>query len=344
MLCFFSTPVALWAQQEVRGKIIDAIDSTLVAGATVFIATTTVSTISDALGYYSIAVPIEGSFELVVSCVGYQRVSRAIDTPKPIHTIDFALDAHELSEVIVTARNNVRQRDINLFWIRILGKLPSKKGLEVLNPETIRFYRNKDNVLTASSIEPLVIVNHEMGYYITYYLEGFEHNYKEGKTFILGKPFFVDITPKDSKQKEQWEKKRQDVYSVSLIRFFRALYHKKTREEGFLLAEADSIKRASTLFPLENILQFGENKVEVSITSYMYLGCINRYISDDAIENTHYTLTNREQGYSVNRVVVVFPPQEFSIYSDGSYSGDLSIHDPNRSLTGLSNTLPIEYK
>ncbi|MDR2585208.1 MAG: carboxypeptidase-like regulatory domain-containing protein, partial [Prevotellaceae bacterium] len=313
-------------------------------GATVFIATTTISTSSDALGNFSIWVPVEGSFDIVVSHISYQRVSRTINAPKPLHTIDFTLDVNELTEAIVMPGMNIRQRDMNLFWRRVLGKLPSKNGLEVLNPEKVNFYRNRNNVLKVSSIEPIEIVNHEAGYFITYYLEGFDHKYREGNTHIHGKPFFEELTPRDSKQKEQWEKKRQVIYSVSLIRFFRALYHKKTREEGFLLVEADSIKRANTLFPLERILRFGENKVEVSIKSNMYLGGINRYISDDAIENTHYTLTNRQQGYSANRVVVVLPPQEFTIYSDGSYSGDLTIHDPNYSIIGLSNTLPMDYK
>jgi len=214
----------------------------------------------------------------------------------------------------------------------------------VLNPEQIYFFRTRDNVLKVSSNEPIVIMNHEMGYCILYYLQEFEYKYKEGEAFILGQPFFEELTPKDRKQKEQWEKKRQDVYAVSLLRFFRALYHKKTREEGFLLVRADSVKQARTLFPLDNILKFNENTVDVNIKSYLYLGCINRYITDDAIENTYYTLANIEQGYSAKRVVVTLLPQEFTIYSDGSYTGSFKISDPNRSITGLSNTLPLDYK
>jgi len=343
--CMF-TPYTLLAQQKVNGKIIDAIDSTPIVGATVFIANTTVITTSNASGNYSITVPVEGSFDIVVSHISYQRVSCTIDTPKPSHTIDFILDINELSEVTVTARSNVKQSDKNLFWSRLLGKLPSKNGLEVLNPEEVYFYKNRrDNVLKVSSNEPIEIVNHEMGYHILYYLEGFEYKYREGEAFILGKPFFEELTPKNSKQKEQWEKRRQNVYSLSLMRFFRALYHKKTREEGFILVEADSIRNARTLFPLDSILQFDENKVDVTIKSYMYLGCMDRYISDDDIEYTHYTftVTNRAQGYPTKRAVVVLPPQEFSIYSDGSYSGILRIHDPDRSIVGLSNTLPVDY-
>jgi|GEM_PF-5497482 hypothetical protein len=64
----------------------------------------------------------------------------------------------------------------------------------------------------------------------------------------------------------------------------------------------------------------------------------------DAIENPYYTLSNTEQGYAAKRVVVTLPPQKFSVYSDGSYSGDLTIRDPNYSMTGLANTLPIGYK
>jgi len=97
-------PLALLAQQKVTGKIIDAANSTPIVGATVFIANTTVATITNASGIYSITVPVEGSFDIVVSHISYQRVSRTVDTPKPSHTIDFVLNINEISEVTVTAK------------------------------------------------------------------------------------------------------------------------------------------------------------------------------------------------------------------------------------------------
>ena len=137
-------------ERYITGRITDASDGAPIPYASVFIANTTVGTSSDEFGNYSMTVPGVGSFEIVVSHVGYQSVFHKIDTPKSFHQIDFALEAKELQEVTVTARSNYSQKDIDLFWHRLLGVKPSKNGMEALNPEKVYFYVNSDNVLKVS--------------------------------------------------------------------------------------------------------------------------------------------------------------------------------------------------
>ena len=72
-LLIILSPVIV-AQQVITGRITDAVDGTPVPGASVFIANTTVGTASDTSGNYSLTVPGRGSFEIVVSHVGYQSV------------------------------------------------------------------------------------------------------------------------------------------------------------------------------------------------------------------------------------------------------------------------------
>ena len=116
-----------------------------------------------------------------------------------------ALDINELEEVTISVRSNYRRRDVNLFWRSLLGKEPSRTGMEVFRPEKIYYHLNSDNVLTVSCREPIEIVNHEMGYRIRYILESFQHDYRSNNTLLYGMPFFEELIPRNNRQKNRWE-------------------------------------------------------------------------------------------------------------------------------------------
>ena len=206
---------ALEAQQLVAGRITDATDGMPVASAAIFIAHSSIGTTSDESGNYSLRVPGRGSFEIAVSHVGYQSVFHKIDTPQSFHQYDVALEVSEMQEVIISAPKTYRPSDVDLFWLKILGEKPSKRGLEVIHPEKVYFYLTQDNVLKVSCREPIDIVNHEMGYYIRYVLQSFEHDYRNGETTFYGMPYFAELSPQNNRQKNSWEKKRQKVYAVT---------------------------------------------------------------------------------------------------------------------------------
>ena len=138
----------LSAQQVVTGRITDASDGAPVASASVFVANTTIGTASDPDGNYSFTVPGRGSFELVVSHIGFQSVSQKIDEPKDRHRYDVTMEIAELEEVVIKAAKTYKTGDVNLFWQKVLGEKPSKRGLEVLNPDKIYFYKS-NNILKA---------------------------------------------------------------------------------------------------------------------------------------------------------------------------------------------------
>ena len=256
---FIAITPMLMAQQVVTGRITDAADGSPVPGASVFVANTTIGTASDTEGNYSFTVPGQGSFEVVISHVSYQTISRKIDIPRNAHRYDVALEVVELEEVTIMAAKTYKNSDVNLFWNKILGERPSRNGMEVLNPEKVYFYLNKENnILKASCREPLEIINHRTGYRIRYVLQSFEHDYQTGETTFYGKPHFEEIAPQNNRQKNNWEKKRQEVYAVSLNHFMRALYRGQIHEEGFLVIDINL---------LENVDAMSSGNIDVGLIS-----------------------------------------------------------------------------
>ena len=337
LFCQLLTP--LYAQQTLTGRITDATDEMPIPHANVFIANTSLGTYSDESGNYAITVPIEGSFEVFVSHVGYRTASMKVETPKSFHQINFVMQAHELMEVVVTAPTNYRQADVDLFWYRLLGEKPSKRGMEALNPENLRFYLGKDSVLKVSSRDLIEIVNHQMGYHIYYYLQSFEHDYRNNETTFYGAPYFEELVPQNARQMISWKKKRQDVYNVSVTRFIRALYREQIYENGFLLAKSDSVLYAQTPFPLKEILHKDSETTQVYIQYPLLLACLSKPVTNRMIKNTYNTIYERNNTFPIMTLL----PQSFIIYPDGSYSGLLKMHVYRNPITVLKSMLPVEY-
>ena len=343
------SPVII-AQQLVSGRITDATDGTPVVGASVYVAHTTVGTASDASGNYSLTVPGRGSFEIVVSHVGYQTVSHKVDTPKNAHQFNVALETHELEELVVNATKTYRQRDVDLFWRNILGEIPSRRRMEVLNPEKVYYYLNSDRVLKVSCREPIEIINHQLGYRILYVIQSFEHDYRTDATTFRGMPYFEELVPQNDREKERWETERQEVYAVSLNRFLRALYVGDIHKEGFLLIYAeppkdlvlggDTLKanKKREFVILEDMLQADQDMVRVNIEELLLLVCYAEPITTKMIQNSNWR--NILRG---NETLVELRPQQISVYSDGTYSGLLTISEINGSISGLSSKVPVEY-
>jgi len=324
----------LHGQQSVTGRITDKSDGTSIPNVSVFIANTTIGTTSDNAGKYSINVPIKGSFEIVISHVGYKSVFYKIDIPSPTHIIDIEMETYELQEVTVTASGNYTKKDVDFFWRILLGEKPSKRSLEILNPEKIYLFKSSYNILKVWGKEPIEIINHKMGYRIKYVLESFEHDYNNNITLFTGNTLFEELIPENSNRNSLWEKKRKEVYSVSMLRFFRALYKEQINEEGFVLTSM-----SGQIVNLENILQREEDKIIVNIKNPLYLMCYSKPVTARMLEKIYYF----NSGTNAKKIAVLFP-QQLTIYSDGTYSGILDIQEQVGSIFGLAAMVPVENK
>ena len=348
-------PFTLSAQRTVSGRVTDAETGDPVVGAAVFIANTTVGATTDASGNYQLKIPGEGSYRLAVSHVAYQPVSRDIEPGKMLQTINVAMQIHEMEEVAITVKTNVRKKDIELFWRTILGQKPSKKTIQATNPEDVYFYYNTETKkLTVTCRVPLNIVNNETGYQIQYVLNHFTHDYNANISSWMGQYLFTELEPENYKQKNAWEKNRDEIYRVSLACLIKSLFHDSTMEHGFLFVWRHS---TGVHFGVERITyDVVDSRMFVSIDSItngkmfyvppdMNIILINyaKPISDKDMQDIQGAKPFHAIGLFRNRLQT--PDEPVHIFSDGSYMNPLLLTPTysSKRLSGLDMILPIEY-
>ena len=363
IFCFLTISLTLEARQIVTGQVTEELDGIPVPLASVFIAGTTIGTHTDIDGNFSLTVPIQGNFQIVVSHIGFLPVSHTVDTPQSSHQINFALQKRIeiLAEVVVTPCLPHRRRDENLFWQLLLGERPSNRGMQVLNPEVVQFCLHDNGTFRAFADEPIEIVNHHMGYHILYILQSFEHDGRGPR--LLGMPFFTELTPENERQKTNWKSRRQRAYPTSLIRFLRSLYQEQLYENGFVLAKMeqdrliplsltpeDSIRmgiaesfdasfanpNVITSFSYSQILQREAEAVQINTEQRMFLAFTSRRITD--------VMSNPARIFDNSSLFIEFFPLNITIFADGSYSGTLHLWEHRGTTTQLRTKLPLDFR
>lgn len=106
-LCFFS--LQMWAQQrEISGEVTDA-DGIPLPGVSVFVKNTSVGTVTDFDGNFSLTVPDQNNNVLVFSFIGYTTREMKIEDQKQFN-IKLETDQEALDEVVVTAMGIKREK------------------------------------------------------------------------------------------------------------------------------------------------------------------------------------------------------------------------------------------
>ena len=367
IFCLLTISLTVEAQQRVTGQVTQELDGTPLPFATVFIAGTTIGAQTDIDGNFSITVPIQGNFEIVVSHLGFLPVFHTVDAPQPYHQINFALQERidVLTEIVVIPCLPHGRREEDFFWRTILGERPSRRGMQVLNPEVVQFCLRDNGILRAFADEPIEIINHTMGYHILYVLEGFEHDNRNDVTVFSGMPLFTELTPESNRQSNRWERRRQAAYSISLTRFIRSLYQEQLYENGFFLAKRDPmeqnrmielsfsredsirlgipLREAATTeasFSLNHILHRDEEATRVNIEQPLLMALLSRPVTLAMFSNPNRIFFGRNERHPLVRLL----PSDITIFPDGSYSGVLNIREYRGSILGLRTILPMEFR
>jgi len=204
-----------------------------IEAATIFIDGSQKSTKTDTKGGFKFSGLAPGTYQVVVSMLGYGSIKQnAVILDKSV-VFSFTLAEKQiiLDEVII-GDNNQRKNFLKTFTKYFMGESKNAKECKILNTDIIDFSTEK-SVLKANSSDFLIIENRKLGYRIKYLLRKFQYNKTAEVTIYDGESIFEDIKGSDEEQLA-WKANRKLAYEGSLMHYLRALYKNKTQEEGFL--------------------------------------------------------------------------------------------------------------
>ena len=247
----------------ISGTVINKETNQPLQGASVFAQNTTLGTVTNSDGKFSLQLPA-GGYDLTVTFTGYTTESRRItssDAGNGNIFFEIKPKEKEIEGVTVVATSEVKdgwQKYGSFFLDHFIGKTANSAFCSIKNPETLKFYFSKKrNRLKVMASEPLLIENKALGYNIKYTLDSFTHMYDTQVSLYTGYPLFEEMAATNNEQKNSWELARQKAYKGSILHFMRSIYKKELKEEGFeiqfLIGYTDRGEDKDTAFKLKNV-------------------------------------------------------------------------------------------
>jgi len=222
--------------QTLQGTVYDAATKKPVSDAFVYLDGTAISTTTDVAGRFEMKTYGIINTQLIIHHLSYTPYS----IPNPFQQIPEAIylqvRERQISEAVVTADRFTRAQKMKAFKEQFLGITKAGASCEIMNEDDIVIsYDIKKQTLTAFSYNPIIVVNHHLGYRILFSLVDFKVQFSNGKidhsclkeSFYAVTSSFTDLDP-DNKT---LLKRREDVYDHSLSRFYKNLTH-HTLEKG----------------------------------------------------------------------------------------------------------------
>ncbi|MWB96341.1 hypothetical protein GON26_18415 [Flavobacterium sp. GA093] len=222
--------------QTISGSVFDE-TKVPVPGVSVYLDGTTIGTVTDGNGKYSLEISQNSNIALIIQALGYETI--IINDPLKNNDLDSYLipKQNQLREVIITKEFFTRKQKLAVFKEQLLGKSKAGRSCIIDNEEDILLdYDYKTNVLSATSINPIKVRNTYLGYDVEFNLQDFYVKfYKKSvqsidatESLFLGTTLYREVK-KDSKI----EKIRRETYKQSTMNFFKVLANNNWKEAKY---------------------------------------------------------------------------------------------------------------
>lgn len=257
----------------VSGKVIDAETKQPLQGASVFCVQTTIGTVVNSEGRFSMNLP-NGGYELGISFSGYETVTMRInDQTSGIADKVWELNQKQksLEEVSIVFTSEIKdgwEKYGSFFKEQFIGTSDNAKNCIITNPEVLRFYYyKKKDKLKVVSREDLIVNNNALGYQVRYQLDSFIHEFKSGATESTGIPFFQPMKSNES-DSLRWAENREGAYYGSLLHFFRCYYDSTLNLNGYKIELVDE----KTTIPMQIKNPYDSNHYNKTKNNELELG------------------------------------------------------------------------
>jgi len=261
---------------SITGKIVDLVSKEPISYVNVFLDATTLGASTNNNGVYSIKNIPKGSYEIIISAIGYERINEYIilkDSLAINRDYDLKPTVYKLQEVSVVAEKDDNwASNFSLFKQEFLGTSEFANDCKILNPEVINFINDKNAKLKVVANAPVEINNYALGYKVYFEIKDFVL-FKNREFNYLGNIRFVELEPMSGEQNQKWIKNRRNNFNGSFKHFLIALSKNKLEENSFLIYSVfepnwDNLRRRNFLSPkvseiIKNISSI-ENEMEFS--------------------------------------------------------------------------------
>lgn len=251
-----------------RGRVVENEGGSPLPFASVFIDNSILGVPTEVDGTFVINHIPDGTFDLVVSYVGYEprMVAYTYDPENPNKevVIELTVATKELESVIVNYEKPKKRerRDRKLlqrFVTEFLGQGDNSKKCRIVNPQDFQVVElNSPNSYKVTADKPVYIENQALGYRVTFYLD--EFTFLNGAQSTKGRAQFEEMEPKSRKQNRQWDNAREKAYRGSLPHFLNSLIEDKLEEQGF---QINTVQFDSVTSEYFSTTHYGANLEEV---------------------------------------------------------------------------------
>ncbi len=276
LFCFF-TLLNLSVQSQnsvISGKVIDKETKQPIPGANVYLSDTVVGASTDENGMYSFKTDLSGDYTLSVTFVGYSSKNNPLLLEQNIDiVVNFELveATLQLDQIEISGSDKKWAKQIAQFKDFFLGTDEFATITFIENPEVINFEETgADNTLSVSSLEPLIINNHALGYKISVQFGDvrFDPFSKIGSYVVF--PRFSEMETTSTRQQKIWEKNRKASYIGSSRHFFKSLVDNKVRTNRFaIFPDRDVIEEMKNPRVIQSLYPYNWREVLRNYTTFM---------------------------------------------------------------------------
>jgi hypothetical protein len=357
MLLFQSSYAQATAE---KGLLLDKLTNQPIAGASVFINSSGIGTISGSDGRFELSKFIQSQFGhpvLTIAAIGYETATYNLANAKGAVVIYLNPLVRELQTVTVkAAEKNGWEKYGKDFIESFLSYSDFSKLCTIENPEVLKFYFDRNtNALNVVARKPLIIQNKALGYKITYWLESFEHNFSTRILSYSGLTFYEDlIRPNKRKaQTAKWLTNRATAYQGSVMHFVRSVHAGTLASSGFIVRRLDKVEgdrkgRYSNVLDPKILVEADfsdtiENQKIIQFSKYLYV------LYDKELEELPYLIKLQPFKKPIpapqTSIVQLVGTNAVEIFANGHLEPAISFFlEGYWSYEKLDKLLPLDYK
>jgi hypothetical protein len=225
-------------REQVIGRILEAGTDKPVRNASVYFDGTLNGTSSDPEGNFTLY-PQGKMMPVIVSAVGYENATLT-DFPKGKKALIYLdVKQNELEEVTISASDGMPLKEkLRIFRREFLGTSANARSCEILNEKDIRLsYNKKTNTLKASSENPIIVQNKNLGYTLKFFPN--DITIAPDRTIVEGYQFFEEDTSRTTNEKIQ--RARENTYLGSQLHFIRSLWNDDLKKNDFRVSAGGKV-------------------------------------------------------------------------------------------------------